>query len=78
MFFRVRILEGSGTTFWRFWLSFGVRFGDHFGYFWGTVFASIFRGFPGFSKSQSRSGGGGDLGGIWGPETGLHQSTSTR
>ena len=65
--------EGSGTTFCRFWISFGVAFGDHFGYFWGTVFASIFGGFPGLSKSQRTLGGGGDLGGIWGPETGLHQ-----
>ena len=43
------------------------------GHFWGTIFASIFGGFPGLSKSQRRAGGGGDLGGIWGPETGLHQ-----
>ena len=47
--------EGSGTTFWRFWTSFGVPFGGHFGYFWHTVFASIFGGFPGLSKSQSPS-----------------------
>ena len=52
---------------------FGVAFGDHFGYFWGTVFASIFGGFPGLSKGQGRAGGGVDLVGIWGPETGLHQ-----
>ena len=65
--------EGSGTTFWRFGLSFGVPFGDHFGHFWGTVFASIFGGFPGLSKSQSSPGGGGDLGGSWGPVTGLNQ-----
>ena len=65
--------EGSGTTFRRFGLSFGVPFGAHFGHFWSTVFASIFRGFPGTSKISSSPGVGGDLGGIWGPETGLHQ-----
>ena len=36
-------------------------------HFWGTVFVSIFGGFPGLSKSQSRAGGEGDLVGIWGP-----------
>ena len=33
----------------------------------------IFRGSPGFSQSQSRPKVEGDLGGIWGPVTGLHQ-----
>ena len=73
MLFRVRISGGSGTTFCRFGSSFGVPFGDHFGYFWGTVFASIFGGFPGLSKSQGRPKVEADLGGIWGPVTGLHQ-----
>ena len=41
--------------------------------FWGTFFSSIFGGFPGLSKSQSRAGVEGDLRGIWGPVTGLHQ-----
>ena len=65
--------EGSGTTFWWFWTSLGVPVGDHFGHFWGTVFASIFGGFPGTSKISHLPGGGGDLGCIWGPETGPHQ-----
>ena len=53
--------------------SVGVPFGDNFGHFWGTVLGSIFGGFPGLSKSQGRAGVEGDLGGIWGPVTGLHQ-----
>ena len=59
--------EGSGTTFWWFWTSFGVPFGHHFGHLWGTVFSSIFGEFPGLSKSQSSPGVEGDLRGIWGP-----------
>ena len=50
-----------------------MPFGHHFGDFWGTVFALIFGGFQGLSKSQGRAGVEGDLGGSWGPETGLHQ-----
>ena len=65
--------EGSGLTFWRFWTSFGDPFEDHFGHFWGTVLGSIFGGFPELSQSQRTPGGEGDLVGIWGPETGLHQ-----
>ncbi len=65
-------------------MAFGAHF-DDFGSLLGSLletilgpfgvpfFASIFGGFPGFSKGQSRAGVGGDLVGIWGPVTGLHQ-----
>ena len=61
------------SIFYCFFIGFGVPFGCHFGHFWCTVFGSIFGGFPGLSKSQGQVGVGGDLCGIWGPETGLHQ-----
>lgn len=72
-FFGTPFWDGFWSPFWWFWLTFGVPFGDHFGHFWGTVFASIFRGFPGLARISSQAWVEGDLRGIWGPVTGLHQ-----
>ena len=76
MFFRVRILGGLRDHILAILALFWGPFGGHFGHFGGTVFASIFGGFPGLSKSQSRAGGEGDLGGIWGPVTVLQKQIS--
>ena len=73
MFFRVPVLGGLQDHILVILDLFWGPFGDHFGHFRGTVFASIFGGFPGLSKSQSPAGVEGDLVGIWGPVTGLHQ-----
>ena len=73
MLFRVPVLGGLQDHMLVILDFFGVPFGDYFGHFWGTVFASIFGGFPGSSRSQRRAGVEADLGGIWGPVTGLHQ-----
>ena len=73
MLFGIPVLGGLQDHILMILDLFGVPFGDHFCHFLGTVFASIFGGFPGLSQSQGRAGGDGDLGGIWGPVTGLHQ-----
>ena len=53
-----------------------VPLGHHFAHFLALIFGSIFGGFPRFSTSQNTPGGGGDLGGIWGPVNKYYRSKS--
>ena len=73
MLFRIRILGGLRDHILAILDLFWDPFWRPFWSLLGTVFGSIFGGFPGLSRGQSTLGVEADLGGIWGPETGLHQ-----